>query len=430
MAEFLPQFRLTATLPNYSNSITRITNDEGQDIFVNQNQSRIDGQLSVDQRVGFTGGILSLNSEIQRIDRYGSVETSNYSLTPLSLNYYQNSLFYNPYKWDKKIEPLKYEESKREYIERMEEIALSSCRLYFGLLTAQMRLKNAVNNLSTQDTLLQIAKGRFEIGKIAENELLQMELGHLNSQNQVTTNTILLKKTSQDLARYLELPTEDIELEIPEKLVEFEVSLETALDEAATNRKSVIEFRRRRLEAEKNLAQIKGSNRLEISVSANFGLNKRAEDYDSLFQDYDRQQNVSVRLGIPIFDWGVSKSKVKMGEADLGLVETNIEQEQQAFEQEIFLHILNWSSKRDFLATSEKAKEIAVKRYEITKERYILGKITITDLNLAQQEKDKAEIEYLNSLEDFWIDYYTLRKLTLYDFINDEKIEAENLIFD
>ncbi|NNG09225.1 MAG: TolC family protein [Arenibacter sp.] len=430
VAEFLPQFRLTATLPNYSNSITRITNDEGQDIFVNQNQSRIDGQLSVDQRVPFTGGILSINSEIQRIDRYGDVESSNYSLTPLSLNYYQNSLFFNPYKWDKKIEPLKYEESKREYIERMEEISLSSCRLYFGLLTAQMRLKNAVNNLSTQDTLLQIAKGRFEIGKIAENELLQMELGHLNSQNQVTTNTILLKKTSQDLARYLELPTEDIQLEIPEKLVEFEVNLETALEEAATNRKSVIEFRRRRLEAEKNLAQIKGSNRLEINVSANFGLNKRAEDYDSLFQDYDRQQNVSVRLGIPIFDWGVSKSKRKMGEADLGLVETNIEQEQQAFEQEIFLHILNWSSKRDFLATSEKAKEIAVKRYEITKERYILGKITITDLNLAQQEKDKAEIEYLNSLEDFWIDYYTLRKLTLYDFINDEKIEAENLIFD
>lgn len=56
-----------------------------------------------------------------------------------------------------------------------------------------------------------------------------MELGHLNSQNQVTTNTILLKKTSQDLARYLELPTEDIQLEIPEKLVEFEVNLETAL---------------------------------------------------------------------------------------------------------------------------------------------------------------------------------------------------------
>ena len=428
MAEFLPQFRLIATVPDYSNSIQRITNDEGQDIFVNQNQSRIDGQLAITQQVPFTGGDFSLISRLQRVDRYGDIESSNYSLTPFSINYYQNSLFFNPYKWDRQIEPLRYEESKREFIERMEDISLSSCQRYFSLLTAQMRLRNSQNNLATQDTLLQIAKGRFEIGKIAENELLQMELGHLNSQNEVTTNTISLKRTSQNLARYLELETEDIELFIPEKLVDFEVSVETALDEATNNRKSVIEFRRRRLEAERNLAQIKGTNRLEINVNANFGLNKRADEYDDLFQDFDRQQNVSVSLGIPIFDWGVSKSKRKMGEADLGLVETNIEQEQQAFEQEIYLHILNWSSKRDFLATSEKAKEIAIKRYQITKERYILGKITITDLNLAQQEKDKAELEYLNSLQNFWTDYYTLRKLTLYDFINNKKIEAENII--
>ncbi len=430
MAEFLPQFRLIATVPDYSNSIQRITNDEGQDIFVNQNQSRIDGQLAITQQVPFTGGDFSLISRLQRVDRYGDIESSNYSLTPFSINYYQNSLFFNPYKWDRQIEPLKFEESKREFIERMEDISLSSCLRYFGLLTAQMRLKNSQNNLATQDTLLQIAKGRFEIGKIAENELLQMELGHLNSKNEVTSNTIALKRTSQNLARYLELETEDIELFIPEKLVDFEVSVQTALDEATNNRKSVIEFRRRRLEAERNLAEIKGTNRLEINVNANFGLNKRADDYDALFQDFDRQQNVSVSLGIPIFDWGVSKSRRKMGEADLGLVETNIEQEQQAFEQEIYLHILNWSSKRDFLATSEKAKEIAIKRYQITKERYILGKITITDLNLAQQEKDKAELDYLNSLQNFWTDYYTLRKLTLYDFINDKKIEAEKIVFD
>ncbi|MEQ9582022.1 MAG: TolC family protein, partial [Arenibacter sp.] len=361
--EFLPQFRLIATVPDYSNSIQRITNDECQDIFVNQNQSRIDGQLAITQQVPFTGGDFSLISRLQRVDRYGDIESSNYSLTPFSINYYQNSLFFNPYKWDRQIEPLKFEESKREFIERMEDISLSSCLRYFGLLTAQMRLKNSQNNLATQDTLLQIAKGRFEIGKIAENELLQMELGHLNSKNEVTSNTISLKRTSQNLARYLELETEDIELFIPEKLVDFEVSVQTALDEATNNRKSVIEFRRRRLEAERNLAEIKGTNRLEINVNANFGLNKRADDYDALFQDFDRQQNVSVSLGSPIFAWGVSKSRRKMGEADLGLVETNIEQEQQAFEQEIYLHILNWSSKRDFLATSEKAKEIAIKRY-------------------------------------------------------------------
>jgi len=58
-ASFLPQFKLNATLPAYSNSIKRITNDQGEDIFVRQNQSRIDARLFISQNIGFTGGNLS-----------------------------------------------------------------------------------------------------------------------------------------------------------------------------------------------------------------------------------------------------------------------------------------------------------------------------------------------------------------------------------
>ena len=429
-ADFLPQVRLNALLPEYSNAIRRITNDQGQDIFVQQNQSRIEAGLSINQKVPFTGGQFFVSSELERIDIFGDNEVTNYSLVPFSINYFQGSLFYNPYKWDRKIEPLRYEESRRSIIENMEDISLTTCMRYFGLLKAQVSLDIAKKNLSNQDTLLQITKGRFKIGKIAENELLQIELSHLISQNNVTTNTILLKKTSQDLARFLELNTEAIELDVPEKLADFPVDVAKALTEAENNRKSVIEFRRRRLEAEQELAEVKGNNRLEMNLSANFGLNRRAEEYDALFQDYDQQQRVSLRVGIPLFDWGVSKSRRKMAEADLSLVENDIRQEKQEFEQEIYLHTLNWSSQREFLATAEKAQDIAMKRYEITKKRYVLGKITITDLNIAQQEKDKAVVDYLNSLEKFWVDYYTLRKLTLYDFASDEKITIEDIIFD
>ena len=72
----------------------------------------------------------------------------------------------------------------------------------------------------------------------------------------------------------------------------------------------------------------------------------------------------------------------------------------------------------------------SIKRYDITKKRYILGKITITDLNLAQQEQDRSLVQYLNSLENFWIDYYTLRRLTLYDFKKNKKIKSEDILYD
>lgn len=429
IASFLPGLNFNFS-PGYTNSVNRITNDQGQDIFVSQNQSIMDAGLSITQQVPYTGGIFSVNTQLQRIDRFGDDSSTSYSIVPFSIRYFQSSVLYNPFKWDKRIEPLRFEESKRDFIERMEDISLTTCRRYFDLLKAQEQLEIAKRNLSNQDTLLQIAKGRYKIGKIAENDLLQMELRHLNSQNVVTSNEITFKRTSQDLARFLNLDTEDLELSIPETLKDFGVSVEKALEEAYDNRKAVIEFRRRRLEMEKQLAEAKGNNRLRLSVNANFGLNGQSDDYGTLFQDYDQQQNVNLSLGIPIFDWGVSKSRRKMAEADLDLTDTNIKQEKQAFEQEIYLHTLNWSSQRDFLTTAEKAKEVALKRYEITKKRYVLGKITITDLNLAQQEMDKAILDYLNSLEKFWSDYYLLRRLTLFDFIADQKITVDELVFD
>jgi outer membrane protein TolC len=429
-ASFLPQLGFNATLPSYSNSINRITNDNGQDIFVASNQSRLEGNLSLSQNVPFTGGSFSLNSNIERIDVYGSNPSTGYSVIPFSISYSQNSLFFNEFKWDKKIEPLVFEESKREFIETMEQISLNTSRRYFGLLKSQMQLKIAENNLSNQDTLYKIAKGRFRMGKIAENDLLQMELSLLNSKNSVTTNKIGLKRTSQNLARYLELDTEDIVLSIPKDLETFSVSTAKAIEEANSNRKSIIEYRRRRLEAEKEVANIKGNNRIQLSLNANFGISQQGPIFNDLFQNYNQQQNVSLSLGIPIIDWGVSKSRRKLAEANLDLTNTNLEQEQQAFEQEIYLHTLNWENQRNFLETSKKAQEIAIKRYEITKKRYILGKITITDLNLAQQEKDQSIVRYLNSLEQFWVDYYTLRRLTLFDFKSYKKITTEDIVYD
>lgn len=428
-ASFLPELRFNAVLPEYRNAVRRITNDAGQDIFVNQNQLLIEGGLSISQSVPFTGGTLSINTNLERVELFGLNDNVGYSVIPFTVNYFQNSMLYNPFKWDKKIEPLIYEESKRDFIENMQQISVSTSRRYFELLKAQMQLEIAETNLSNQDTLFQISKGRYKVGKIAENELLQMELRFLNSKNTVTTNTIEVKRTSQNLARYLELSTEEIVLDVPEELPLFDVDADKALNEAESNRKAVIEFRRKRLEAEKELAFQKGNNRLELGLSANFGISQNGDDFNTLFNNFNKQQSVRVTVGIPIFDWGVSKSRRKMAEANLDLTNNNINQDKQEFEQEIYLHVLNWSNQRDFLFTSEKAKEVSMKRYEISKKRYILNKITITDLNIALEERDRAILQYFNSLEKFWGDYYILRQLTLYDFINDKKIEVEDILY-
>ena len=65
---------------------------------------------------------------------------------------------------------------------------------------------------------------------------------------------------------------------------------------------------------------------------------------------------------------------------------------------------------------------IAASRYQIAQDRFILSDLSVTDLGIAMQEKDRARRDYIIALRDYWQSYYSLRLLTLYDFEKNEKI--------
>ena len=75
---------------------------------------------------------------------------------------------------------------------------------------------------------------------------------------------------------------------------------------------------------------------------------------------------------------------------------------------------------KDRMEITKLSDEVAEKRYEISLNRYQNGNVTITDLNIAQQEKDSNRRAYIQSLRDYWTAYYELRGLTLYDFQNNQ----------
>ena len=66
---------------------------------------------------------------------------------------------------------------------------------------------------------------------------------------------------------------------------------------------------------------------------------------------------------------------------------------------------------------AQRYMESAKKRYEITYQRYLIGKISITDLNLALTEQEASRLGYLQAVRDFWNAVFEMRALTLYDFV-------------
>jgi len=88
------------------------------------------------------------------------------------------------------------------------------------------------------------------------------------------------------------------------------------------------------------------------------------------------------------------------------------------FEQEITTQVRQFEMLRLQIEITNKSDQVAQERYNVAQNRYLIGKIDITNLNIALTEKDAAKRSYLDALKSFWTAYYDLRRLTLFDFAN------------
>jgi outer membrane protein TolC len=95
-----------------------------------------------------------------------------------------------------------------------------------------------------------------------------------------------------------------------------------------------------------------------------------------------------------------------------------IAQDEVTFEQEIITQVGQFEMLRLQIDITKKSDEVAIERYNVAQNRYLIGKIDITNLNIALTEKDGAKRSYIQALKSFWTAYYDLRRLTLYDFAN------------
>jgi outer membrane protein TolC len=109
-------------------------------------------------------------------------------------------------------------------------------------------------------------------------------------------------------------------------------------------------------------------------------------------------------------------------EANLELEQRKIEQEKENFKRVVVLKAQQFDLVRRNAEIAQRYTESAKKRYEITYQRYLIGKISVTDLNLALADQETARRGYLQAIRNFWSAVYEIRGLTLYDFINSKTL--------
>ncbi|MDZ7646073.1 MAG: TolC family protein [Cytophagales bacterium] len=391
------------------------------------NQFNPNLNLGLQQPIGSTGGTISANTGYNFFNDI-EADLNQWSGTVMNIELRQPIFAYNPWKWDKRIRPVIFEESKRIFVERQEGISRDAVSLFFDVLRQQVNEQVARFNLANNDTIYKIEQGRYNMGTTSQDKLLQVELQLLRSRQEVAQAQLELENARLQLRSYIGLKDGDsFELILPENIPLFDVSIEQALQYAILNRADYIAFERRRMEAESQVAQAKGQ-RYQTTLSASYGLNNVGGTVSDLYNNPSKQQIANLSFNVPLVDWGRNKAMMQTALANKKFTDYVIEQDKIIFEQEIITKVRQFEMMRLQIEITKKSDEVAQQRYNVAQNRYLIGKIDITNLNIALTEKDSAKRSYLDALKSFWTAYYDLRMLTLYDFANQKLLYSPGRI--
>lgn len=425
-ANYRPQVTLAGRVPGLSRIFEEVRQPDGSIEFRSIFQSNMYGGISLSQPISATGGTVFLGTNLQRFDNLneGVQNKRLYNASPLQVGFEQPFFQFNPLRWDKQIEPLRYQESQQAYIGNIASIAVQAVDLFFALLLAQTDLAIAQTNVANTDTIFQITEEKYEMGKISRNDLLQLRLEKLKAAKALASAEPEVQIAALNLRSYVGyVEVEKWKILLPAQIPALEIAAATALREAHANRPDAIGFERKALEAKQELARAKGSTGFSARLYGTLGFTNSAENLSEVYQAPIGQQAISLEFSLPILDWGRAKSQIETARANQQLAMDDIEQSQRDFEQIILTELSLFRQYYQQVSLNQEVDELSEIRYQIAQDRFLTGNLNITDLILALQEKGRAKRDYIRSLWEYWRSYHRIRELTLYDFEANQKLE-------
>jgi outer membrane protein TolC len=416
-ALYLPSLSIGGTAPAYTRSVTAVTQPDGSILYLPVELAQGALTARLEQRLPWTNTMLTFNSSLSQVQRSGTVASKTWSSTPYSIGISQPILRANTQRWDNWQQELRFTSAERRYLEAREDVASATAAAYFDTYAAFVGLRNATKNAATNDTLYNLNKGRYEVGRIGENDLLQSELALLRARSAFEDARIAFDRAQSQLRIVLGLaPGTEIQLQVTDNVPDFVVDTAIAVAQARRNSSLMTDAELAEVGAERAVSEARWNTGAGGNLSATYGYNATAATAPDAYKNLLDSRAVSLNVSIPVWQWGSHSASVQAAKADRESAKSTASLSRANVDHNARFAALDVSRARRTLIIAAKADTVGQKRYDVAYNRYIIGRINIDILYQAQTEKDQAVNAYVQALRSYWNSYYTLRKTTLYDF--------------
>ncbi|KKB54429.1 hypothetical protein HMPREF1212_00142 [Parabacteroides sp. HGS0025] len=429
-ADRLPSLTLNLTPAQYYRDITRRYDSQNDvDVYKKQQSFYASGNVEIKQNFDLLGGTFYLDSDLGYMRNFGNDDNpanNQFTTVPIRLGYQQSLFGYNPFRWERKIEPLKYEKVKKELLYNIEQISEQATTYFFALAMAQAEYDLAKENVASTDTLYRTGQERHKIASINKAELLTLKLDAVNARNTLQNTEIALKRAMFSLASFLNFDKNtEIRLRLPGRPRDMQISVDEALVLARENNPKFLGLRQEIMEAEQQVDKTKKEAMFNASINASIGFNQVASKLKDAYRDPLQQDIVSVSVSIPLVDWGVRKGKHNIAKNNLNVTQISARQEELTVEEDVIMTVGDFNIQQNLISSAEEALDLALMAYSETKQRFMIGKADINSLTLSLNRQQEAQRNYISALQNYWLSYFKIRKLTLHDFETGISLSSE-----
>lgn len=428
LKSFLPSMSFILNPISFNHSLRLMQSPvDGSYSYVNDYSNSGNAGFTIQQKIGITGGTLSVSSNLNMLTEF-SIHQNSFNTTPLAITYSQQlSGGYYTYKKRKSIERTKYNNAAREYCSEIAETQTKALNIFLNVFLADLTKELALKNIKISDTLLKASKALLEKGNLTEYEYKQAELQANNNQYVYETALKNWKNSLRQLWTFLgkKEQLDSISVKTPDFMLPLEVDYNIVNKYARKNNPFTLTQETKRLEAEQTLFNVKLNNRFNGNIIISYGLNQYANRFSDAYSKPGYSQGITIGFQIPIFQWGINRNKLRIAENNYHTSVIELEESEVSFANDLKDKVSAYNHEVKLFFLSKKSYQLAQEQYEMLSHKFQLKKISVYEISSIQKELYEAMKRYYNSMQAVWNHFFILREITLYDFMQQrELVEA------
>ena len=407
---------LSVDLPSYTRSLQAYFDPStGIQNYYSTENTMLQSSLNISQPIMLTNSTISISGILQgnrQIDRNSAQTNNYYSNLVFQLN--QPLFQINTQARNLERAEINLENAQRSYSQAEKNIIYNVSAGFFNLVKTKKSLEISQERVKQTEESYKTASNKFKAGLIAEDQALQLEVDLASSKNGLLSSIQSFEDAKNDFKILIGLPiSENIDVQGEVDYVPAVVNLEDAINSALKNRPDILSAESNVYLSQLAIEDVDARSEIKANLRATYGINKNADQFERIFNQFADTRSVSLNISVPVLDWGKNAREVEASEANYRQSRLNLQNQKDMIRKEIISSVNQLNSTKARVDVLSKTVELAEKSYNISLERFKAGNITSFELSQSQIKLTETKLSNLEALIAYKLSVVDLERKTL-----------------